>query len=125
VNNVTLYTETSAAAARRSKEAAKAARRVDPKRFTFAPVPNWLLERHELSAGAKLCYARLIQHAGHKGVAWPRQWTLGEELGTNDRQVRRWIEELEQLELIEVEREEYGGINHYFFLKHPWMDAGD
>ena len=88
-------------------------------------IPNWLMARHELSQGAKLCYARLCQYAGKDGETWPKQETLAEELGCSDREVRRYLDELLAVNLIAVERRGLGKPNLYHFLKHAWFAAPD
>ncbi len=89
--------------------------------FTGAIIPNWLLERTEVSPGAKLCYARLCQYAGKKGECFPKQRTLGIELGVEPRQIRRYLDELEALRLIKAFKVEYQGQNIYRFFYHSWM----
>lgn len=93
--------------------------------FTGAIVPNWLLERKEVSTGAKLCYARLCQHAGKKGHCWPKQETLAEELGVNKRQVKRYLAELKDHALIRAFKVGFQGQNTYRFLAHNWMEIED
>lgn len=93
------------------------------KLFHGSFVPNWLLERKEVSQGAKLCYARLCQYAGKKGTAWPAQETLAAEIGCSDREARRYLKELVTTELIEVEQRGLGKSNVYHFLGHPWILA--
>lgn len=91
--------------------------------FYGSQVPNWLLERKEVSAGAKLTYARLAQYAGESGVCKPRQATLAKELGVSDRQVRYYLSELEKLALIECQQMGLSQANRYFFLRHRWMKS--
>jgi Helix-turn-helix domain len=93
--------------------------------FVGAFVPNWLRPRREISPGAKLCWATLAQHAGQDGLCKPRQSVLAEELGVTDRQVRRYIEELETLGLLRVEQLGLQQANRYHFLWHPWIEADD
>ena len=88
-------------------------------------IHNWLMARHELSQGAKLCYARLCQYAGRNAETWPKQETLAEELGCSDREVRRCLDELVVANLIAVERRGLGKPNLYHFLKHAWFAAPD
>ncbi|HUJ08556.1 MAG TPA: hypothetical protein VL171_00880 [Verrucomicrobiae bacterium] len=52
---------------------------------TFAPAPNWLLRRREVSTTAKLVYAGLAQYAGTQGVAYPSLGRLAGELRERDR----------------------------------------
>jgi hypothetical protein len=97
-------------------------RRINPwRKFTGAMVPNWLLCRRGLSQGAKLCYARLCQHAGKKGFCWPGQEILAAELGVGERQVRSYLHELVAFKLITVEQRGLKKSNRYFFLDHPWI----
>ena len=89
--------------------------------FVGAFVPNWLMERQEISPGAKLCFARLAQYAGKNGRAFPAQETLAAALGVTVRQVQRYIAELIKAGLIETRQERKGTPNHYVFLEHEWM----
>jgi hypothetical protein len=95
------------------------------KLFYGAIVPNWLLERRELSQGAKLAYARLCQYAAKdgtdEGTAWPRRETLADELGVTARQVDRYLKELENNKLIHVDRPGLTKSNRYRFPTHTWM----
>lgn len=87
--------------------------------FHGAFTPNWLLQRTEVSAGAKLCYARLCQYAGNKGHCYPKHEDIAKEIGVSHRSVIRHIEELITFNLIEVAREKHN--NLYYFLWHKWM----
>lgn len=99
-------------------------RRINPWRlFTGAMIPNWLLCRSEVSAGAKLCYARLAQFAGRDGLCFPKQATLAGELGISDRTVRNHLRELEEFQLLEVDQPGLKKPNSYAFLAHSWMDS--
>ncbi len=93
------------------------------RRFVGSHIPNWLLERQELSAGAKLTYARLAQHGWGSGFAKPKLDTLAQEIGTSKRQLCRYLDELRQLNLIVVERPGMGRANRYYFLEHAWMST--
>ena len=96
------------------------------KRFVGAIVPNGLLERREVSPGAKLAYARLCQHAAKDGelvgVAWPKRDVLARELGVKARQVDRYLDELQSTRLIEIRRRGFKKSNLYRFKRHSWMD---
>lgn len=93
------------------------------KMFVGAFIPNWLLERPEISSGAKLCFARLAQYAGEKGEAFPSQETLGKELGVSERNARRYLKELEDNQIIQSVRKGLGQSNTYRFLVHKWMET--
>jgi DNA-binding transcriptional MocR family regulator len=84
---------------------------------TFAPIPNKILCRRDLSHGAKLCCARLIQYAGKDGQAYPKLPTLAEELGMSVRAVQRFVIELEGSKLIQSKRRGKGQSNLYYVDK--------
>jgi len=96
--------------------------RINPYRmFTGSWLPTWLLERRELSPGAKLTYARLARYAGKRGVAYPRQATLAEEIGVEERRAQRFLLELRKLGLIFVRKSGRGKPARYWFLEHAWI----
>lgn len=90
--------------------------------FVGSFVPNWLMERTEVSAGAKLTYARLAQHSGRGCRSNPRVETLAKELGTSVRQTQRYLAELKEHGLIRViDNSAQMRASEYRFLKHPWF----
>jgi hypothetical protein len=101
------------------------AERINPYRmFTGSWIPTWLLERRELSPGAKLVYARLARFAGKKGVAYPRQATLAAKVGLPMRTLQRYVFELREFRLIFVRQgggKGQGRPARYFFLNHVWI----
>jgi DNA-binding Lrp family transcriptional regulator len=92
--------------------------------FVGSFIPNWLLRRNEISPGGKLCYARLAQFAGKDGECFPSQATLAAEIGAGERQVRRYISELEKQGLIDTIQVGLNHQNRYRFLWHRWMEEG-
>ena len=94
------------------------------KLFVGSFIPEWLERRKEISPGAKLCYARLLRHADREtGIAWPKQETLGEELGVSSRMIRDYLGELGEQGLIESRRLGLKKSNRYRFLLHPWITS--
>lgn len=91
------------------------------KQWHGAFVPEWLCRRTEVSAGAKLAYARLCRFAGKEGVARPELVDLAEELGVEERQARRYTKELAAHDLVKITRRGLGQPNLYEFPEHPWM----
>ena len=85
-------------------------------------LPNWLLQQQQVSPGAKLCYARLLQHCGRHEWAWPGIEKLAEEMGSSPRQVSRYLAELKKNKLIAVRRRGLGKSNEYCFLWHIWAE---
>ena len=91
------------------------------KQFTGAFIPNWLLERNEVSSNAKLVYARLCEFAGPNGRCYPLRATLANECGISISSVDRALRELKRYRLIESERQGLDRPNRYYFLIHPWF----
>ena len=89
--------------------------------FTGAMIPNWLLCRREISPGAKLAYARLVQYAGRGGRCFPKQESIALELGVSARTIRTYLRELIDFSLLEGVRNGLGTSNNYYFLDHPWI----
>jgi AraC-like DNA-binding protein len=90
--------------------------------FVGAFLPNWLLQREEVSMGAKVVYARLAQFAGEKGKAFPKVETIAREVGLSERQVQRYLAELEEHSLIgRRNRAAEMKPSDYFFLAHAWF----
>lgn len=93
-----------------------------PKRlWVGAFIPNWLLTQAEVSANAKLIYARLCQYSNEGGIAFPSQNTLADACGMTIRTLQRGLHELEQLRLVEAKQVGLNKPNQYRFPAHPWM----
>lgn len=84
--------------------------------FQGAFAPYWILEHRGLSAGAKLCYIRLLGFAGKDARCYPSLATLGDGLGVSDRQARDYVKELERAGLIIVDQRGLRKTNVYLFL---------
>lgn len=92
------------------------------KLFHGAFLPNWLLEKEDVSLGAKVVYAKLCQFADKKtGLAWPKQDTLAKSVCISERQCRRYISELESKKLLKSIQLGLGASNKYVFLEHESM----
>lgn len=86
-----------------------------------AIIPCWLCPRPEVSIGGKVIYGKLVNFAGPEGYAYPHQEQIAHEVALQQRQVRRYIDELVEHRLIDIERVPPFRRNQYFFLTHPWM----
>jgi len=84
---------------------------------TFATLPNAVMRRKDLSHGAKLCAARLIQYADKRGVAFPRLPTLAAELGMSVSALKRYLHELVELKLVRPRRRGQGRSNEYYLAE--------
>ena len=61
----------------------------------FTQVPNFILTNSTLSAGAKLAYAMLLKYGWQNNFCFPGQIQLGKDMAVTERQVRRYLDELE------------------------------
>lgn len=94
--------------------------------FVGSFIPDWLSERTEISQGAKLCFARLSQHAGKDGECYPSVAILAKELGVKIRMAHKYLAELTRNNLILIEKLPNGGNrNSYKFQRHKWMEGRD
>lgn len=79
----------------------------------FAPIPLDIMSMTEISANAKLLYARLLLYIGKNSKAWPSQETLAADLGISVRSIKRTVAELAQAELIERQQKNHRSSNEY------------
>lgn len=86
----------------------------------FTQVPNFLLKAKNLSAGDKLAYAMLLSYAWQNDSCFPGQRCLAEDLGLDERSVRRHLKSLEKNQLLTIKRRGLGKTNIYELdLKPP------
>ena len=83
----------------------------------FTMIPNDLLERGDISPGAKLTYIGLLRFAWREGFCFPGQERLAAMLGMGVRTVIRHLQELARAGLILLERRGRGKTNCYLFPK--------
>jgi hypothetical protein len=82
-------------------------------RYGFTMVPNFILTNAALSVGAKLAYAMLLKYAWSDNAVYPGQETLATDMGSGERSVRRYLDELEKAKLLEVVQRGLGKTNLY------------
>lgn len=87
-------------------------------------IPCWLIQVSTdlLSNAAKILYGRLAQWSSSKGTVHRSINQLCEELGMLPRAIERILKELRDVKLICTYQVELGGVNHYQFLEHEWMN---
>lgn len=87
-------------------------------------IPCWLSQVSVtlISPGAKTLYGRLAQWSSSKGRVYRSSPDLALELGASARQIERYIKELKGLGLIGTFHPQAGGVNHFEFYDHPWMN---
>ena len=71
---------------------------------TFMVTALSIVKSTTLSMGAKVLYPRLVLYAGKNGVCFPSQERLAEDIGVTARQVRRYLTELHDADLIDWTR---------------------
>jgi Helix-turn-helix domain len=79
----------------------------------FTQVPNFILTNKDLSVGAKLYYAMLLKYARDNDYCFPGQQRLADDMGSGERSLRRYQEELEQAGYLEVMQRGLGKTNLY------------
>jgi hypothetical protein len=82
-------------------------------RHGFTQVPNFILTNKELSVGAKLAYAMLLKYAWGDDACFPGQAKLADDMGSGERSVRRYLDELEKTKLLEIVQRGLGKTNLY------------
>jgi hypothetical protein len=82
-------------------------------RHGFTQVPNLILTKKELSVGAKLAYAMLLKYAWADDACFPGQTRLASDMGSGERSVRRYLEELEKAGSLEIVQRGLGKTNLY------------
>lgn len=85
--------------------------------FTGAIMGQTILEREDLSLGAKVLYALLV-NCTRNGMdhCWPSQTYLAKSMAVSIRSVQNYVKELSGKGLIEVKRGRYGDSLKYFFV---------
>jgi len=81
--------------------------------FGFTQVPNFILTNPSLSVGAKLAYAMLIKYAWQDDACFPGQTKLAQDMGSGERSVRRYLDELEKNGFLEIIQRGLGKTNLY------------
>jgi Helix-turn-helix domain len=79
----------------------------------FTQVPNFILTNKDLSVGAKLYHAMLLKYARDNDFCFPGQQRLAEDMGSGERSLRRYQEELETAGYLEVTQRGLGKTNLY------------
>lgn len=78
----------------------------------FYKLPQKLTARQDLTPADKLIYAIICNYRGKNETAWPSQTTLASKSGMAERTVRRCLQHLQNVGLVEVIKGR-GVSNHY------------
>lgn len=84
-----------------------------PKRlsFSFLPIPEELMRSNALSFGAKFLFG-IIAKANKEDIKWSKKY-LAERMNCSSREVQNRIKELEENNLIKVNRDQKGRVSIY------------
>ena len=82
-------------------------------RHGFTQVPNVILTDKALSVGGKLAYAMLLKYAWSDDACFPGQQKLANDMGSGERSIRRYLDELEAAGFLQVEQRGLGRTNLY------------
>lgn len=66
-----------------------------------------------ISPMAKITFAALLDYAWQDGFCFPAQDRLARDIGANEKSIRKYLAELQELELIEVRKQGRGLPNIY------------
>jgi hypothetical protein len=79
----------------------------------FTQVPNFILTNKDLSVGAKIVYAMLLRYAWQNDYSFPGQAKLAQDIGSAERSVRTYLNELQAAKCLEVTQRGLGKTNFY------------
>jgi hypothetical protein len=82
----------------------------------FTQLPNYVLRDKRLSFGARLSYAILLSYAWQEGSCFPGQARMAQDLGTTDRSIRTFLNELKARAYISWKRQGLNKPNIYYLL---------
>lgn len=82
----------------------------------FTQLPNYILKDKSLSFGARLSYAVLLSYAWQEDSCFPGQERMAKDLGTSDRSVRTFLNELKKKGYITWKQQGLNKPNIYYIL---------
>lgn len=84
----------------------------------FTQLPNYVLRDKDLSFGARLAFAVLLSYAWQQDSCFPGQGKMAEDLGTHERSVRRYLQELKDRGYIDWKQRGLNRTNVYYILDY-------
>jgi DNA-binding transcriptional ArsR family regulator len=91
----------------------------------FTQVPNFLLKSTKLSSGDKIAFAMLLSYAWQNDYCFPGQRRLADDLGLDERSIRRHLKALQANGLLAIRQRGQGKTNIYeLHLKPVRRHAG-
>ncbi len=85
-------------------------------RAGFAAVPYLVLRDGRLSIGARLAYAILLMYAWQEEACFAGQEKMAHDMDVSERQLRRYLEELEEGGYIRIKQQGLNKPNLYYIL---------
>lgn len=86
-------------------------------RAGFAALPYLVLRDTRLSLGARLGYAVLLSYAWQEGACFAGQQKMAKDMGVSERQLRRYLQELEDAAYVRIKRQGLNKPNLYYILE--------
>ena len=81
----------------------------------FAQLPRVVIRAGKrISPMAKITFATLLDYAWQDGFCFPVQERLARDIGTNEKSIRKYLAELQDLKMIEVKKQGRGLHNIYY-----------
>lgn len=91
----------------------------------FTQLPNYVLKDKKLSFGARLAYAVLLSYAWQEDSCFPGQERMAKDLGTTDRSIRTFLNELKEQGFITWKRQGLNKTNIYYILDFKPLKIDD
>lgn len=85
-------------------------------RAGFAALPYLVLRDTGLSIGARLSYAVLLMYAWQEGATFAGQVKMAQDVGVSERQLRDYLQELQESGYIRIKRQGLNRPNLYYIL---------
>ena len=79
----------------------------------YTQVPNFLLRMKEITSGDKMTFAMILSYAWQNDSCFPGQAKLAEDMGVDERTVRRHIQALQAAGLLVIQQRGQGKTNIY------------
>lgn len=95
-----------------------------PRGTIHGPILPQFILTEQITAGAKIMYALLCNHASQKNRCWPSHATLAKELSCSVSSVKRYLAELVGVKLIRARQEQYRS-NVYYMLQPADLEKAD
>ena len=79
----------------------------------YTQVPNFLLRMKDITSGDKMTFAMILSYAWQNDSCFPGQAKLAEDMGVDERTVRRHIQALQSAGLLVIQQRGQGKTNIY------------